>query len=372
MSISAKKILLMGHVDGLGGAQTAYRELYKFIDEAGYDTRIINITDRKFKEQPFGSDKILKTIAHKGDGATFTIKKWGSLVDAGLQARLFNPDIFITVGLSNSSSLVAGFLNKSCFKLAQDFIANRNPDEPIWIKSRKNFDGIALQAPSMLEYWKRREARLTGVSWLPCFPDPPVNNILKTGGYEAGGAVRLSYFGRLAGNKGLPLLFKALASLKKEYDVTLDLWGKGEEEATLKTLAAELNIESRVRFLGRYPADEEGARLMASYDGMVLTSTEMEGLPLILLEAMAYGLPFLATNIGAIRDCCTNNADTVLVEPTETEILKGLTEFVKKIQSNDFNPLRLRSFYERTFSRNVMIDHWQGFINSPQNFFYEN
>jgi len=371
MSRSGKKILLMGHVDGLGGAQTAYRELYKFIDEAGYDARIINITDNLLYDQPFGSDKLLQTIAHRGEGAAFNLKKWSSLVEAGVKARLFNPDIFITVGLSNSSNLVAGFLNKKCFKLAQDFIANRSPDEQIWIKSRKNFDGIALQAPSMLEYWKRKEERLTGVNWLPCFPDPPANNVLKANAYKAG-AVKLSYFGRLAGNKGLPLLFKALASLKKNNNVTLDLWGKGEEETALKKLAAELNIESRVRFLGRYPANEEGAKLMASYDGMVLTSTEMEGLPLILLEAMAYGLPFMATNIGAIKDCCINNADTVLVEPTEAEILNGLNEFVKKIRSNDFNPTRLRSFYERTFSRDVMIDHWQGFINSPHKFFYEN
>jgi glycosyltransferase involved in cell wall biosynthesis len=366
---SPKKILLMGHTDGLGGAQTAYKELFEFARTAGYDVKIINITDRPILEQPFGRESIIGTIEHKVAGPFQSIKKSLSLLLAGLKAKQYAPDIFVSIGLSNSSIFITRFLKAHSFKIAQDFIANRLPDEPIWITSRENFDGIAVQAPSMLNYWKTTLTNSAGVNWLPCFPQPPVNNVLKIADSKPKGKIKLAYFGRLAGNKGLQLLFKAIAALPSHGDISLDLWGKGEEEEKLIKLAKSLRIQHKVNFLGGYPSQREGAELMASYDSLVLTSTEMEGLPLILLESMAYGLPFMATNIGAIKDCCMDNPDTILVQPTLDNITIGLYMLISKIQKNEFDPARLKAYYERNFSSKVMAARWKECFENPKLFF---
>ncbi|MCS3733788.1 glycosyltransferase [Mucilaginibacter dorajii] len=366
---SPKRILLMGHTDGLGGAQTAYRELFDFIKQAGYEIKIINITDRKKEEQPFGGSHLIGQIEHKVSGALQKIKKYSSLITAGISAKIYNPDIFVSIGLSNSSNFITTFLPSSCFKIAQDFIANRSKDEDIWNSSRKNFNGIAVQAPSMLEYWKATLSNPCGVNWLPCFPQPPVDGVLRSKQDKSREQIRMAYFGRLAGNKGLPLLFKSLAELTDQDNLMLDLWGEGDEENNLKQLAKELNIQDKINFNGGYPASREGAELMASYDCLVLTSTEMEGLPLILLESMAYGLPFMATNIGAIRDCCKNNPDTILVQPTQDNITIGLSVLIHNVKNNQFDPLRLRQYYEQNFSTAVMAARWKECFDNPKLFF---
>ncbi len=363
-----KKILLMGHTDGLGGAQTAYRELFDFVKQTGYEVKIINITDRKSYEQPFGRNALMGQVEHKVFGLQ-KITKYGNLVLSGIRARHYNPDIFVSIGLSNSSNFITKFLPASCFKIAQDFIADRSQEEYIWNISRKNFNGIAVQAPSMLDYWKKTLTNSSGVNWLPCFPQPPVDGVLKSVKDEPKDQIKLAYFGRLAGNKGLDLLFKSLSNLPASANITLDLWGKGDQESYLKQLAQDLNLQDKVTFRGGYPADRKGAELMASYDSLVLTSTEMEGLPLILLESMAYGLPFMATNIGAIRDCCKNNPDTILVQPTQDNITTGLSTLVNRVKNNQFDPVRLRQYYEQNFSSAVMAARWKECFDNPKLFF---
>ena len=364
-----KKILLMGHTDGLGGAQTAYRELFDFVKQEGHDLKIINISDKKTNEQPFGSDALLGCIEHKVSGIFQKAKKYVSLLQAGLKAKSFNPDVFVSIGLSNSSIFITKYLNETCFKIAQDFIANRSAGDDIWVESRETFNGIAVQAPSMLKYWQSELIDSSHVNWLPCFPQPPVDGVIKAIGDTLNQGIKLGYFGRLAGNKGLPLLFKAMADLPAPESLTLDLWGKGEKEAELKKLANELKITAQVNFLGGYPDQREGAELMASYDALVLTSTEMEGLPLVLLESMAYGLPFMATDIGAIADCCINNPDAVLVKPTQENITIGLAVLIHHIQNGQFNPQRLRQYYEDNFSPIVMASRWRECLDNPGIFF---
>ena len=108
---------------------------------------------------------------------------------------------------------------------------------------------------------------------------------------------------------------------------------------------------------------------MCSYHALILPSTGSEGLPLILLEAMAYGIPFITTDVGAIRDCCEGNVDCLLVRPDPKDLTGALVEMVKRIQSAFLRPDRLRSWYEAHFSPNVMSSRWRQFLVNPSQFF---
>lgn len=92
-------------------------------------------------------------------------------------------------------------------------------------------------------------------------------------------------------------LLRAFAALARP-DAVLALAGSGPLEAALRAQAEALGIASQVRFLG-WQADVEG--LMGSSDAVLLVSAQ-EGLPRSVMEAMAVGVPVIATDIRGNRD----------------------------------------------------------------------
>lgn len=101
--------------------------------------------------------------------------------------------------------------------------------------------------------------------------------------------------GRLVPQKNFPLLLRAFARAARPHD-TLTIAGEGPERAALEQLAANLGIADRVRFPGHLASIDP---LLAEADVFVLSS-DYEGLPGVIVEALAAGLPVLAT------DCCVS------------------------------------------------------------------
>jgi glycosyltransferase involved in cell wall biosynthesis len=119
---------------------------------------------------------------------------------------------------------------------------------------------------------------------------------------------RLLFVGRLSVQKNLPLFLHALDGVSQHFETTLV--GEGELEAELKKVAHNLRLQN-VRFPGRV----DGAELRELYrnaDVFVLPS-EREGMPLVLLEALAMGLPIVATDVSGNRDLVVHGQNGVLV-----------------------------------------------------------
>lgn len=117
------------------------------------------------------------------------------------------------------------------------------------------------------------------------------------------GPVRLLTVGALAAKKGHVQLLDALTELS---DAQLDLVGDGELRGELELHAAELGLGERVRFRGAVPK-EEVARLMREADLFVLPSLE-ETFGCVLIEAMASGLPSVATRVGGVPEVLDEDA----------------------------------------------------------------
>jgi len=112
-----------------------------------------------------------------------------------------------------------------------------------------------------------------------------------------GGAVRLLYVGRLSPQKNLPRLLSAIAEVSAP--VELVVVGDGEERANVVDLIERLGLRN-VRLVG----PQRGPALVGWYrwaDVFVLAS-DREGMPLVLLEAMAAGLPIVATDVPGTRE----------------------------------------------------------------------
>ena len=356
------KIVVFGNGCGFGGAQTAFRRLVDFFSAEGHSVGVIGLV---------GKSDVLPAqetaaFAKRLNNDSWRIIKLNQTFRAAERARQFAPDVFVAVGLAKSATLIARYLPKKTFRVAQDFIFGRRPDDPLLKPLRYVFHALAVQSPSMLGALRAQAFDALPLSWLPCFPDPPQLGFAREERNGRNG-VRLGYFGRLAPNKGIDLLLQALASAKLASPVTLDIWGGGSESETLKKLATTLPCQDVVQFKGRYPEGAECARLMCTYDGLVLPSTGLEGLPLILLEAMAYGVPFLTTRVGAIPDCA--NDDTVLTDPTVDSIRSGLEQFVARASANQFSTSRLQRHYANHFSHEVMASRWREMMSDPKRFF---
>ena len=102
---------------------------------------------------------------------------------------------------------------------------------------------------------------------------------------------------RLVRYKRVEDLLRALALVREEVpDVRCRIVGTGEEEGNLRRLARELGLEGAVEFLGFLPTQRQVVEVMKSSHLFCLPST-VEGLGLALVEAMACGLPFVASRL---------------------------------------------------------------------------
>lgn len=93
--------------------------------------------------------------------------------------------------------------------------------------------------------------------------------------------------------------------------------GRGPLENELRALRDELGLGSEFEFLG-YRAD--AVQLMSAFDIFCLPSHH-EGLPIALMEALALGLPVVATNVGGVAELVTDSVDAVLVPPRRPDLL---------------------------------------------------
>lgn len=125
--------------------------------------------------------------------------------------------------------------------------------------------------------------------------------------------------GRLHRQKGYDVLLRAFAELRPSHpSAALLIAGSGSEREGLERLIASLDLGDRARLLGPR-ADPE--RLLAAAD-IFVSSSRWEGLPLAVLEAMAAGLPIVATGVGDVPRVLTESTGR-LVPPEEPGALAG-------------------------------------------------
>ncbi|HET9379048.1 MAG TPA: glycosyltransferase family 4 protein [Chthoniobacterales bacterium] len=139
-----------------------------------------------------------------------------------------------------------------------------------------------------------------------CGVDPSLFEVKR----HAGKGRRLLFVGRLVAAKGLPILLKALATLE---GIQLEVVGDGPDRKMLEDLAQSLGLSNRVEFLG-YQSQADVRELLKQTDVFALSSFA-EGVPVVLMEAMAAGIPVVATRIAGIPELVQHEKSGLLVAP---------------------------------------------------------
>ena len=139
---------------------------------------------------------------------------------------------------------------------------------------------------------------------------------------QGGEKVRFTFLGRVGKRKGALDLIQAFSRLSPEQKrrSELTLAGDGIVEQATEMVKA-LDLEDHVTLPGWIDRDERNKILQAS-DVFVLPSYN-EGLPVAMLEAMAWGLPVITTPVGGIPEVVTPDQHGILVEPGDVETLSA-------------------------------------------------
>jgi len=149
--------------------------------------------------------------------------------------------------------------------------------------------------------------------------------------------ISLLFVGRLTPEKGLSFLLEALTSLLAEgTNAVLHIAGSGEIESSIKLLIEDLAIGHKVYFHGFIPHDNELRELYSKCDLLIVPSIE-DQTPKVILEGMAYGIPVIATNVGAIPQIIQDGVTGLLIPPAQP---KAINTMIKRVIYD--NELRLR------------------------------
>lgn len=133
-------------------------------------------------------------------------------------------------------------------------------------------------------------------------------------------AINLIYVGRLSPEKGVNIIIQALSEAVKEIsNLKLTIVGDGPRKAFLEGEIKQYNLDNHVVFAGAVPEREVFDR-MRDCDMLVMSSF-MEGIPMVLMEAMALELPVIAPRIAGIPELVIDNENGLLFDPASAHQL---------------------------------------------------
>jgi glycosyltransferase involved in cell wall biosynthesis len=130
----------------------------------------------------------------------------------------------------------------------------------------------------------------------------------------------LLFCGRLNGphdQKGMDVLLKSLPLILRYHKVALNIIGTGPRLPRYQALAADLGVAQHVRFLGFVEHQDMPRHYQQA--GVFVLPSRRESFGLVLAEAMACGLPVVATKVGAIPEVVEDGVTGVLVPPDDPE-----------------------------------------------------
>jgi glycosyltransferase involved in cell wall biosynthesis len=302
----------------LAGTEIATYNTARHLAKQGHEVHVITSSDKELPkdsaEQGFYVHRLGSTQLRFLGAAVFWLKALPRL-------KRLKPDIVHGQSIAMG---VAGFLAKKCLRKPY-VVYGRGSDVYLsWLFkgliSRlvlKNADAVIALTQDMKremqKSWNRDIWVIPNGIDLEGFDNLPRDEMRAKLRAKANEKL-IIFVGRLRPAKGLKYLIKAIDIVKQsDQSARLLLVGEGPEEESLKRLVRKLNLESYLEFVGQIQ-NEEVPRYMAAADILVLSSLS-EGFPVTVLEAMASGLPIVATRVRGLPETIEDGQNGFLVEP---------------------------------------------------------
>lgn len=156
----------------------------------------------------------------------------------------------------------------------------------------------------------------------PLLPDPMASGWSKDNRQpKQNMPINITTVARLVVAKGLVYLLEAIDQVKATHPTArFRVYGDGELRQELLALADQLGLDGNAIFVGAFTSRDELSRIMAETDIFVMSSI-LEGQPLGVVEAMAYGCPIVTTAVGGIPELIEDRVNGLLCSPKDPACL---------------------------------------------------
>jgi len=177
--------------------------------------------------------------------------------------------------------------------------------------------------------------------------------IIKKGNHQflfVGGLDKAHYF------KGLNNLLQALALLKDK-NWTLDIIGDGDLKKHYESIASELNIEKKVKFRGRVSQDDLISHYQSA-DTLILPSINShEAFGLVLIEALACGLPVIASDLPGVRGVFEDKKQGLLIKRNNIlDLQEKINYLLEDEETRQDMSIEARKLAVKKYDQNLIAD----------------
>lgn len=350
------KVMIVISSSGVGGSQRVAMHLAQWLENSSiHSCEIVALKPPPgeaydmsgFKSEEINSKKIVSELS--------------SII------RSRNPDILLSMGVPLCVYTVpACLLTKTKHIISERndpaHFAGKTITKLISRLAMRTANGFVFQTKDAQEYYGGRIAKKSVVIPNPLFnlenmPDKP---------YSGDRKKTVVSVGRLNKQKNQRMLIEAFAQLSGEFaGYSLTIWGEGPERANLEKLIKELNMQDRIFLPGT-----SDKILEEIYDeGIFVLSSDFEGMPNALMEAMAMGLPCISTDCpcGGSKDLINNGENGILVpvgkvEPLATA-MKELISDNEKAREMGKKAMEIRQYYDTNTICSKWIAFFDKFVN---------
>lgn len=322
-----KKMRIMYVIPSLemGGAEKLVIDIARNIDKEKYEVKIVTLLDKKwlgFLDVAAENDIEIISICRNLNGTN----KIYAILKAIQIFNTYKPDIVHTHLNSIIYALPAILFSKVKTRI--------HTFHSIADRSLKGIYGIALWiAMKYMKFIpvgvgetvcdsisnaygiKRGKVHLifNGIDTTRFSPDEETQKTSKT-------EIRLVNVGRMFHVKNPKLLIKSFfEALRDCPDIILTMVGDGEEREAIEMLVTDLGIKDKVNLVG----NQENVETYLKNADIYISASNVEGVPLSVLEAMACGLPIISTKAGGVIDIVKDGENGILVEVGNKEELKN-------------------------------------------------
>lgn len=171
----------------------------------------------------------------------------------------------------------------------------------------------------------------------------------------------IGFAGRLSEDKGIMNFIESIPKiLEKNDNIKFLIAGQGELDETIKTYLTKNDLNNKVELCGWVKHDEL-PNFLNKLKLFVLPS-KTEGLPNIVLEAMASGTPVLATPVGGIPDLIKDNYNGFILEDNSANCIE--TSLLKSIECKYLNEIgkRAHNTIEKNYTYKIALNRWKDII----------